>query len=678
MPLEPTSIRKRAVIYCRVSTDKQEQDGESLDYQEAKCRQYAALHGIDVILVLKETKSGFIHYSMREKLTLARQMIRDGLADMIIVWDLRRFSRNFVHSAMIFEEVESVGAQIVSVSENIDNSLTGKLIRSILAWSAESEREKIVEYANRHWQTRLEQNLPVATGRAPYGWAWEDDKKTKYVIDKEKAALRVALFRMFIDEDMSLRSIAHKLTEDGIAPPANGRYAKGKPVWRASTVRKLLTDPENIGILRICKTTSVMTDKGTKTRKPNPNMKTIPGGIPAIVAVDVYELAQIKLKNNRSDKSHPHRNPEDFLLKGHIYCKTCQYRMHGRYVSRVMKTTKETHLYPFYCCINDGNKYVACPERPLIRSDRVDQLVWEECCRVFERLESIQATIEFNVERALQNILEDTQGKVLIEQLKEEIQFAKKECDKHPEGSYYYNLIAGDIRAKEAQLARYEEEYQSSINIVRLSSIYQQSTIGFLSFLTSMRGRYEEATFAEKRNALDILGVRVYVHSGRQVHKPVIETDQEWLTIKKAARLAGIPVRTLRINIERGKLATCIRTVPMTVIHRDELASYLENLPVRGGKRRTVNLDQYQEEWFTVNKLAKLRIISHGSMTTAIRRGKVKAQTRDISLPFIHRDELNRFLEESCPRSRSEMENIEPRVEVQYSPIFTGLQPSER
>ena len=77
--------------------------------------------------------------------------MRYGLADMIIVFDMRRFSRNFVHSAMIFEEIESSGGENVPVSENIDNSLTGKLIRSIMAWSAESERHKIVEYANRRW-----------------------------------------------------------------------------------------------------------------------------------------------------------------------------------------------------------------------------------------------------------------------------------------------------------------------------------------------------------------------------------------------------------------------------------------------------------------------------------------------------------------------------------------------
>ena len=95
-----TQKRKRAVIYCRVSTDKQEQDGESLEYQEEKGRTYAELHDMDVVIVLHEAKSGFIHYSLREKLTLARQMIRDGLADVIIVFDLRRFSRNFVHSAV--------------------------------------------------------------------------------------------------------------------------------------------------------------------------------------------------------------------------------------------------------------------------------------------------------------------------------------------------------------------------------------------------------------------------------------------------------------------------------------------------------------------------------------------------------------------------------------------------
>src|SRR5947209_5098744 len=264
--------RKRAVIYCRVSTDKQEIDGESLEYQEEKCRQYAELHNIDIVIVLHEAKSGYIHYTLREKLTFARQLIRDHMADMIIVFDLRRFSRNFVHSSMIFEEIESAGGEIISVSENIDNSLTGKLIRSILAWSAESEREKIVEYANRHWQTRLANNLPMGSGRAPYGWEWGDKDKTFYIVNPEEAAIRLSIFIMFVELDMSLRAIAHKLTEDGIPTPSQHRGVKVKhTAWYSSTLQHMISDEVNIGILKICKHTITLTDKGGKRKVPNEN-----------------------------------------------------------------------------------------------------------------------------------------------------------------------------------------------------------------------------------------------------------------------------------------------------------------------------------------------------------------------------------------------------------------------
>jgi DNA invertase Pin-like site-specific DNA recombinase len=47
---ETPKQRRRAIIYCRVSTDKQGQDGESLEYQEEKGRRYAESHDLDVIM----------------------------------------------------------------------------------------------------------------------------------------------------------------------------------------------------------------------------------------------------------------------------------------------------------------------------------------------------------------------------------------------------------------------------------------------------------------------------------------------------------------------------------------------------------------------------------------------------------------------------------------------------
>jgi site-specific DNA recombinase len=660
--------RKRAVIYCRVSTDKQEQDGESLEYQEEKCRRYAELHDLDVVLVLREAKSGFIHYSYREQLTLARQFIRDHMADVIIVFDLRRFSRNFVHSAMIFEEIESAGAEIVSVSENIDNSLTGKLIRSILAWSAESEREKILEYANRHWQSRLEHNLPIGTGRAPYGWDWGNKDKTCYEVNHEEAAVRFSIFHMFVEFDMSIRSIAHKLTEDSILPPAKSRGANVKGIaWHPSTIYTILRDVANIGILQICKITKTLTPKGTITSKPNPNMKTIPDGLPAIVPVEIYELAQIKLKANKSDKSHVHRNPEDFLLKGHVYCKTCNYRMHGRY-----QTSRNEHIYPYYACVKYRNKYDTCPDLTVVRTNNVDQIVWEDCCRVFERLDAIRSTIESNIEQSPQSLLEDTTGKLLVFQLKEEIAYAEQERAKHAKGSYYHTLISQDIAEKEERLAKYEKEDRESQDIVKLSHIYRKSILGFLDFLNVMKGKYHEATFTEKRNALDVLGVKVYIRPDTQ-ELPLIQvdTEQEWLTVGEASELTGISKNTLYVNIHNGVLKAENRGDPLTVLHRNEVIKYL------GTRRRSVSLDEYEDEWFTVNKLVTNGIANYHPLHRAIRLGIIETQTVEANRPLIHRDELNRFLCESPVRPKTTRENLQPRIEITYNPIFTDVQSSK-
>jgi hypothetical protein len=87
-------------------------------------------------------------------------------------------------------------------------------------------------------------------------------------------------------------------------------------------------------------------------------------------------------------------------------------------------------------------------------------------------------------------------------------------------------------------------------------------------------------------------------------------------------------------------------------------------------------LEQYPDEWFTVSKLVTTKLANYSTIHHAIRLGEVTTQIMDVTRPFVHRDELNRFLQASPVRPKSVRENIQPRIEITYTPIFTGVQSS--
>ncbi len=140
--------------------------------------------------------------------------------------------------------------------------------------------------------------------------------------------------------------------------------------------------------------------------------------------------------------------------------------------------------------------------------------------------------------------------------------------------------------------------------------------------------------------------------------------------MSEASEATSIHKNTLYYHIGAGELAAQRRNVPLTVIRREEVIKFLE------ATRRQVDLEQYPDEWFTINKLVTSKIANYSTIYHAIRLGEVQTQKVDASRPFIHLDELNRFLQASPVRPKSIRENIQPRIEITYTPIFTGVQSS--
>src|SRR5436190_21432893 len=130
-------------LYCRVSTDPQE-DNTSLDEQEEAGKQFCRENGLTIGMVHREVFSGY-QYREREKLDLMRQRYREGKIQGVVMRTLDRLSRSQVHNAILMDEMEHHEITLHCVKENIDDSPMGKFVRMVLAFVAEMEREKIMD-----------------------------------------------------------------------------------------------------------------------------------------------------------------------------------------------------------------------------------------------------------------------------------------------------------------------------------------------------------------------------------------------------------------------------------------------------------------------------------------------------------------------------------------------------
>jgi len=174
---------------------------------------------------------------------------------------------------------------------------------------------------------------------------WMSVNKIEFrVLNLEEAAVRRSIFEMFVEMDMSIRQIGHKLSMDGIPCPRDARFMvrdsedeeeaisedaatlKYRP-WLRATISTYLRDVANIGTLVICKKKKVLQEDGSIKGIVHPDQKIIPGAMPPIVSSEMFERAQRKLETNRETKSHRPKNVEDYLLASHVFCALCGNRM---------------------------------------------------------------------------------------------------------------------------------------------------------------------------------------------------------------------------------------------------------------------------------------------------------------------------------------------------------------
>jgi site-specific DNA recombinase len=221
---------KRAVGYCRVSTEEQTK-GTSLKHQQSKIKAYCKL--MDMVLRDTIIDDGYTGRNLkRPGIQKLLKMVEKNEVDSIVVLRLDRIFRNTLDCLTSIKDWESKGVSFVSISESVDTSSPmGRFFLKILSSLAELESEMIGQRIKESLN-HLKENGRVY-GPLAYGWK----RKGKKLVEdpEEQKVIRKVL--MLDSEKKTKREIADHLNEAGY------RTKKGRR-WDWQSVNSILDREE--------------------------------------------------------------------------------------------------------------------------------------------------------------------------------------------------------------------------------------------------------------------------------------------------------------------------------------------------------------------------------------------------------------------------------------------------
>lgn len=222
----------KVILYARVSTAEQADNGVSLDAQTAKLRAFADLHDLEVADIAVDAGESAKSLK-RPGLQNALAMLKSGEADGICIAKLDRLTRSVADWQCLIDGYfsERAGKQLFSVTDSIDTrSAAGRLVLNVLMSVAAWEREIIGERTKEALRHKIRKGQRC--GKLRYGYDLAADGKTLKENPAEQQA--IALMRELRATGHSLMAIAAELTRRGIPTKT------GAAEWIHTAVRRIL------------------------------------------------------------------------------------------------------------------------------------------------------------------------------------------------------------------------------------------------------------------------------------------------------------------------------------------------------------------------------------------------------------------------------------------------------
>jgi site-specific DNA recombinase len=517
----------RAALYVRVSTDRQQQ-AQTIEQQVAQLQSYVAAHdGWTVAAEHVFRDDGRSGAKLdRPGLDALRDHAARAAFDLVVICSPDRLARNFVHQMVVLEELERRGVRVVFCDRPLSDDPHEQLVIQIRGAVAEYERTLIADRMRRGRQAKLRSGQLLPWTRAPYGYRLHPERPrdpAAVQVDPVAAAVVQELFAAYAAGGVTLHTLAAQLTARGVPTPT------GKPIWRPTTIRGLLTNPAYkgqaaSGRLRTAparrrKSALEPIGKGVSTTA-HPPQEWITVPVPALVAAEQFDLVQRRLAANQQSARRSTTHP--YLLRGLVSCGVCHLACTG-----VTRTATDTR-YRYYRCLGkqarvSSGRSSCCPAR-FIPATQLDELVWVDLCAVLQQPELVTQALErahsgawvpqelrrrqASLRQVRASVTRQRQ-RLLEAYLAEAIDLA---CFQRQDRG-----LAGqeaDLLAREREVAAQGER------LVQVSAIAQSMT----QVLQQLRVGLGQAGFQQRRQLVELLIDRVVVTDGQVEIRYVIPT----------------------------------------------------------------------------------------------------------------------------------------------------------
>lgn len=347
---------KRAVAYCRVSTDHEDQLN-SLAVQEEYFRTYMEEFGYDLVQIYAD--EGITGTKKRSRKAFL-QMLEDARGrkfDVLFVKDISRFARNTLDSLESVRLLKGLNIEIVFVNNQGILESGSELMFTIMAAMAQEESvnmSKRVKFGKR--QNALKGRVPNIV----YGYDKVPGEFYRLHINEEEAAVVRRIFERYVGEGDGCLAIAKDLNNEGF------RTKRGC-LWSQNAITRIVKNRIYIGQVvngkeatkEIYSNRRIKNEAGEWIVNENEELRIIPDSL--------FEQAQ-KVLEVRQETFHMNgkRQSNRYLFSTLIKCKHC-----GRSFRRVERKYPKAAYVRWVCSGRNGDGVKACDNATRIQEDEL-------------------------------------------------------------------------------------------------------------------------------------------------------------------------------------------------------------------------------------------------------------------------------------------------------------------